>query len=165
MYLPQPASPEMQEPTPLRHKAPDRTPPGSAAAGAPRRAEIIARTHGTGLAASFRYAWDGITHVVRTQRNMRIHLAIGAIVLVAGGVLRLQVVEWALLLLCIMAVVVAEMSNTLIEALVDLVSPQYHPLAKLAKDVAAGAVLVTAIGSAGIGLAVLGPHLWHVVAR
>lgn len=123
------------------------------------------REHGFGLLAGFQYAWDGIAHVVRTQRNMRIHLAIGALVLVAGILLRLAIVEWAILLLCIMAVLVAEMSNTLIEALVDLVSPGYHPLAKLAKDVAAGAVLVTAIGSAGIGFVILGPHLLHLAGR
>jgi diacylglycerol kinase len=74
-------------------------------------------------------------------------------------------VEWALLLLCITGVLVAEMGNTLIEALVDLASPGYHPLARRAKDVAAGAVLVTAIGSAAVGLAILGPHLWHLVHR
>jgi diacylglycerol kinase len=128
-------------------------------------APVRGRQHGVGLGAGFQYAWDGFAHVVRTQRNMRIHLAIGALVLVAGILLHLAVVEWAILLLCIMAVLVAEMSNTLIEALVDLVSPGYHPLAKLAKDVAAGAVLVTAIGSAGIGFVILGPHLLHLAGH
>ena len=101
--------------------------------------------------------------MVRTQRNARIHLSIGSMVLVLAALLRLALVEWAILLLCIVAVIVAEMLNTVAEAVVDLVTDRYHPLAKIAKDVAAGAVLVTAIGSAGIGLLVLGPHLWHAL--
>lgn len=113
--------------------------------------------------ASFDYAWQGIVYVVRTQRNARVHMAIGSIALVLAAVLRLAPMEWAILLLCIVAVIVAEMVNTIVEATIDLITDRYHPLAKIAKDVAAGAVLVAAIGSAGIGLLVLGPHLWHVL--
>lgn len=115
--------------------------------------------------SSFAYAWEGIIYVFRTQRNARIHLGIGSLVVCAAAALRLALVEWAVLLICIMAVVVAEMVNTVVEATVDLVTDRYHPLAKVAKDVAAGAVLATAIGSAGIGLLILGPHLWHALAR
>ena len=118
---------------------------------------------GSKLIPSFDYAWQGIGHVVRTQRNMRIHLAIAVAVLALATILGLATVEWAILLLCMVAVLVAEMLNTVVESIVDLVTAQYHPLAKVAKDVAAGAVLVTAIGSAGIGLLVLGPHLWHAL--
>jgi len=120
---------------------------------------------GSKLLPSFDYAWQGIVHVVCTQRNMRIHLAIAVAVLVLAATLGLAIVEWAILLLCMVAVIVAEMLNTVVESIVDLVTAQYHPLAKVAKDVAAGAVLVTAIGSAGIGLLVLGPHLWHALLR
>jgi len=96
---------------------------------------------------------------------MRIHLAIAVAVLALATILGLAIVEWAILLLCMVAVLVAEMLNTVVESIVDLVTAQYHPLAKVAKDVAAGAVLVTAIGSAGIGLLVLGPHLWYALLR
>jgi len=84
-------------------------------------------------------------------------------VLVLAAALGVAIMEWAILLLCMVAVIVAEMLNTVVESIVDLITGQYHPLAKVAKDVAAGAVLVTAIGSAGIGLLVLGPHLWHAL--
>ena len=134
----------------------------------PLAAEVpgtVAAVGGSKLLPSFDYAWQGIVHVVRTQRNMRIHLAIAVAVLVLAATLGLALVEWAILLLCMVAVIVAEMLNTVVESIVDLVTAQYHPLAKVAKDVAAGAVLVTAIGSAGIGLLVLGPHLWHALFR
>lgn len=131
----------------------------------PGRESLRLKPYGSGVGAGFRYAWDGIAHVVRTQRNMRIHLLMGTAVVLLGVVLHLAAVEWALLMLCITGVLVAEMGNTLIEALVDLASPGYHPLARRAKDVAAGAVLVTAIGSAAVGLAILGPHLWHLMQR
>jgi diacylglycerol kinase len=121
------------------------------------------KPYGSGFRAGFRYARDGILYVVRTQRNMRFHVVAGAAVVVLGAVLHLSAVEWALLLLCITSLLVAEMGNTLIELLVDLVSPGYHPLAKRVKDVSAGAVLVMAIGSAAVGLAILGPHVWQAV--
>src|SRR5579871_2976852 len=115
------------------------------------------------FAASFVYAWQGICYVARTQRNMRVHLAITALVLVLAGLLRLASLEWAILLLCAMVVLASEMLNTVVEATVDLATDRYHPLAKIAKDVAAGAVLLTAIGAACIGLLVLGPHLYHAL--
>ncbi len=114
---------------------------------------------------SFRYAWQGIVYVVRTQRNARVHLAAGTFVLALAVLLRLTRLEIAVLVGCIMAVVVAEMVNTVTESIVDLVTDRYHPLAKVAKDAAAGAVLVTAIGSAVIGVLLLAPPLWHVVVR
>ncbi len=111
------------------------------------------------LWASFAFAWQGIVHVVRTQRNMRVHLGAAAAVLAAAALLGVSRVELAVLLLCIMAVLSLEMLNTVVEAVVDLATEEYHPLAKIAKDVAAGAVLVTSIGAACIGLLILGPHL------
>ncbi|MGH2411630.1 MAG: diacylglycerol kinase family protein, partial [Chloroflexota bacterium] len=77
----------------------------------------------------------------RTQRNMRIHVGAAAAVLALAGVLRVARVELAVLLLCILAVLTLEMLNTVVEAVVDLATEEYHPLAKIAKDVAAGAVL------------------------
>jgi diacylglycerol kinase len=109
---------------------------------------------------SFRFAFVGLWYALRTQRNTRVHLSIAAAVVVVGLCLNLSRVEWAVLTLTIGFVLVSEMLNTVAETLVDLVSPGYHPLAKIVKDVTAGAVLLTAIVSAVVGLLVLGPPLW-----
>ena len=90
---------------------------------------------------------------------MRIHLGAAAAVLVLAGALRVSRLELACLVLCIMAVIALEMVNTVVEAVVDLVTEEYHPLAKIAKDVAAGAVLVSSVGAIIVGLLILGPPL------
>jgi diacylglycerol kinase (ATP) len=110
---------------------------------------------------SFGYAFEGAWYALRTQRNTWIHGL--ATILVFGlawwlGVGRL---EWAILVLTAMGIWMGEFFNTAIEAVVDLVSPEYHPLAKVAKDVAAAAVLVGAFGAVLIGLLILGPPLWE----
>ena len=112
--------------------------------------------------ASFGFAWQGITYVLRTQRNARIHLAIACLVLAAAILLRLSAGELATLLLCMMMVFTAEMMNTVVEAVVDLVTLEYHPGAKIAKDVAAGAVLVSAGGAVLVGMLIFAPHL-HLI--
>lgn len=118
---------------------------------------------------SFVYAWDGVRYVVRTQRNMRVHLTLGALAVALGAYLRITPVEWALVFVAIALVLVFEMMNTVVESIVDLASPQYHPLAKVAKDVAAGAVLLNAVLSVIIALFVFIPHLWplalHLLGR
>ena len=108
---------------------------------------------------SFRFAFGGVGYCLRTQRNFRIHTLAAAAVLIAGLLLRLAALEWAVLALTVTLVLAAEMLNTVVEAAVDLASPGYQPLAKVAKDVAAGAVLVTAIGAVVVGACVLLPHL------
>jgi diacylglycerol kinase len=108
---------------------------------------------------SFGYAFAGIAYVFRTQRNFRIHLAIAMPAVAIGLYVGLDWVEWATLTLIIAIVLFAEMLNTVIESVVDLASPQLHPLAKIAKDVAAGAVLLTALAALIVGLLLLGPHL------
>jgi diacylglycerol kinase len=123
---------------------------------APRRARFF---------ESFGFAWQGIVYVVRTQRNARVHLGAAVVALLLALALHLGRLEIALLVACIMVVIAAEMVNTVAESIVDLVTDRFHPLAKVAKDAAAGAVLVTAIGSAAIGLLLLGPPLWQVVVR
>jgi diacylglycerol kinase len=110
---------------------------------------------------SFRFAFVGLWYALRTQRNTRIHLSIAAAVVVVGLCLNLSHVQWAVLTLTIGFVLVGEMLNTVAETLVDLISPGYHPLAKVVKDVTAGAVLLTAIVSVVVGLLVLGPPLWR----
>jgi diacylglycerol kinase len=116
-------------------------------------------TFRTGLTASFGYAFAGLAYCFRTQRNFRIHLAIGLIVTLAGIILGLSWVEWAIVAILVVVVLAAEMVNTMVEALVDLVTEQYHPLAKVAKDVAAGVVLLSAIGSAVVGVLIFLPKI------
>jgi diacylglycerol kinase len=108
---------------------------------------------------SFRYAFEGISYVMRTQPNARIHLFTMVIVILVALWLKLTLLDWALLVLAMTIVWTAEFTNTAIEALVDLASPEHHRLAKVAKDVSAGAVLVAAIGSVVVGLLVLAPPL------
>jgi diacylglycerol kinase len=115
------------------------------------------------LAASFRYAFAGLAYVARSQRNFRIHLAAGTAASVLGALLGFAPLEWAVLAGIITLVLVGEMLNTVVEAAVDLASPTYHPLAKIAKDVAAGAVLVTALGAVVAGLFLFVPHLLRLL--
>jgi diacylglycerol kinase len=115
--------------------------------------------------ASFGYAFQGLWYALRTQRNMRVHLVVAIIIIIAGLLLRLSTLEFALLAIVIAVVMVAEMLNTVCEACVDLAQPEYHPLARIAKDVAAGAVLLSAILSVVVGVLVLGPHLWILIHR
>lgn len=109
---------------------------------------------------SFRYAFEGWWYVLRTQQNAWIHGVVSVAVVALAWWLGISAVEWALLLLAIMAVWMAEFMNTSLEALVDMTMPRPHPLAKVAKDVAAAAVLIGALGSVLIGLLILGPPLW-----
>jgi diacylglycerol kinase (ATP) len=109
---------------------------------------------------SFRFACSGLWYALRTQRNTRIHLTVAAAVVALGLWLDLSHIQWAVLTLTIGFVLVSEMLNTVAETLVDLTSPDYHRLAKVVKDVTAGAVLLTAIISVIVGLLVLGPPLW-----
>ena len=97
------------------------------------------------------FALEGIGYTIRTQKNMRIHLVIAVCVVSACVFLRLLPLEWALILICIGLVLVAEMLNTAIEAVIDLVSPQYHHLAKTAKDIGAGIVLILAFLAIVVG--------------
>ncbi len=111
------------------------------------------------LVSSVRFACAGLAYVARTQRNFRIHLTLGLLATGLGVVCGFVPLEWAVLAGIITLVLFAEMLNTVVEAAVDLASPGYHPLAKVAKDVAAGAVLVTALGAVVAGLCLFGPHL------
>ena len=116
------------------------------------------------LGASFGYALSGLWYAVRTQLNMRIHLSVSAAVLVLGLYVELDWTQWAVLVLTIGAVLIAELFNTVAEAALDAATPYYHPLVKIAKDVAAGAVLLTALLSVMVGLLILGPPLYAKLA-
>ena len=100
---------------------------------------------------SFRYAVEGIVHAFRTQKHMRFHFFTVVLVLSIGLLLRLGRVEMAILFIVVSGVLVAEMMNTAIESVVDMITQAYHPLAKLAKDIAAGAVLIASITAAVVG--------------
>lgn len=115
-------------------------------------------------AASFRNAFDGFAALITGEPNACVHAVFTVGVVVLGAWLHLSALAWALLILAIGQVWIAEMINTALEATIDLTSPTLHPLARLGKDVAAAAVLVSALTSVGVGLCVLGPPLWARVA-
>jgi diacylglycerol kinase (ATP) len=100
---------------------------------------------------SFNYAIEGVIHVLRTQRNMRIHFAIAVAVLVIGVAAGVSRVELIVLLLSITFVLVSEMINTAIEGTIDAATTSFDPMAKLAKDIAAGAVLISAVNAVAVG--------------
>lgn len=111
-------------------------------------------------ARSFAHAAAGLRDMLATQHNARIHAVVTLAVLVAGFLFGITRLEWCWLIAAIAAVWAAEALNTALESLADAVAPGQHPLVGRAKDAAAGAVLVAALGAAAIGLLVLGPHLW-----
>ncbi len=100
---------------------------------------------------SFRHAIEGVVHTFRTQRNMRIHFLNVVLVLAAGLLFRLPHTEMLVLLFTVSLVLITEMFNTAVEAVVDMITQSYHPAAKFAKDVAAGAVLIAAINAVVVG--------------
>lgn len=107
---------------------------------------------------SFRFAFAGIWTMLKSQHNAWIHACATLCVVGAGFFFHVSAAEWCRLVLSLMAVWTAEALNTAFEFLADVASPEFHPLVEKAKDVAAGAVLISAIGALIIGLLVLGPH-------
>jgi diacylglycerol kinase (ATP) len=110
---------------------------------------------------SFRHAFRGWFYVLRTQRNAWIHSVIATAVFFVGLWLELSLIEWAVIILTAAFVFTAEFINTAIEVVVDLASPDEHPLARIGKDVGAAAVLVAALAAILIGLLILGPPFWQ----
>jgi len=109
---------------------------------------------------AFGHAFRGWAHVLKTQHNAWIHSMVATVIIALGLWVGLQPRDWAVIVLTIAMVFTAEFINTAIEAVVDLASPIHHPLAKVGKDVGAGAVLVSALAAAVVGLLILGPPLW-----
>ena len=109
----------------------------------------------------FNYAWNGIKEIAQTERNFRIHLLATLLTITAGFLFKLTMVEWAIIVLTIGLVLMAEVTNTAIEKLIDYLRPEIHPAAKIIKDVAAGAVLIAAIIAAVIGLLIFLPKLYN----
>jgi diacylglycerol kinase len=115
------------------------------------------------LLASFRFAFAGVYFCLRTERNMRIHVAAGVLAMALGAWLRIPLFHLALIAVVSSLVVTMEMLNTALENAVDLFTQNEHPLAKIAKDVAAAAVLVSAANALLVGLLLLGPPLFEVM--
>src|SRR5690242_8609822 len=133
----------------------------------PRRSPPPAPGRATSLLDSFNYAFEGVIHVLRTQRNLRIHFLAAFLVLgaaIAPGVSRIQLIA---LVLAIAFVLVAEMLNTAIEGVIDVSTTSFDPIAKLAKDIAAGAVLIASITAVAVGFLVFesaaGSRATHVL--
>lgn len=108
---------------------------------------------------SFKYAWKGIMTCAGHEQNITFHLIAALVVIVAGFFFNITRAEWLAVVICIGMVITAELFNSAIERLVDMVSPQWQRIAGEVKDIAAGAVLVTAIASAIVGLIVFIPYL------
>ena len=107
---------------------------------------------------SFGYAWKGIQSCVGKEQNLSFHLIAAMAVIIAGIVLGITRTEWIMVVMCIGTVIAADLFNTAIEKLVDLVSPERHPVAGQVKDIAAGAVLICAVAAAIIGLIIFIPY-------
>ncbi len=106
---------------------------------------------------SFRHAIDGIQYAWQSERHMKFHSFAAVLVILVGWQVQLSTIEWFIVILLIAGMLAFEMLNTAIERIVDLVSPEYHELAKRAKDVAAGAVLIYAFSAGVIGLYIFIP--------
>ena len=111
------------------------------------------------LVESFNYAFEGIIHVLRTQRNMRIHFTLAVVVLVAALVSGVNKFELIALLIAIAFVLIAEMVNTAIEGAIDVATTSFDPMAKLAKDIAAGAVLIATVTAVAVGYLVFADRI------
>lgn len=112
---------------------------------------------------SFRCAVAGLIYTLRTQKNTWIELAAAAVIVAAGLYFAIEPLEWAVLSLTVFGILALEAVNSAVEALVDLVSPGYHDLARIAKDCAAGAMLFAVIGSLGVAAGIFGPRLWALL--
>ena len=108
---------------------------------------------------SFRHALRGIVLMLKSQQNAWVHATASVIILLVGALVGVSSAEWCWLVIAIMAVWTAEALNTALEFLADVASAEFHPLVEKAKDVAAGAVLISAAGSVVIAVLILGPHI------
>ena len=123
---------------------------------------IPGKPQGTTLAESFACAFRGIRCTAK-GRNFRIQLGFAVAAIVLAAIFRVSVIEWVVVFACIGLVLGGECMNTALESVVDLASPEYHELAKLAKDAAAGAVLCFSIGSFAVGFVLFAPRILHAI--
>lgn len=115
------------------------------------------------LYKSFGYAFEGIFTGIRKERNMMIHCLMMGCVVIAGMIFHISVIEWCICLVLFGLILSLELVNTAVEAVVDLVTEEKKPLAKIAKDTAAGAVLIAAIMAAAAGLVIFIPKAWEIL--
>ena len=113
-----------------------------------------------GRGKSFVAAFEGLAYIIRTQPNVWIELAALSVVSVVGLLFRISALEWGLLALTVALILALEAVNTAVETVVDLVSPTYHPLAKIAKDTAAGALIIAVLGSIAVAASIFGARFW-----
>jgi diacylglycerol kinase (ATP) len=125
----------------------------------------VSRRRGPSILESFNFAFEGVIHVLRTQRNMRIHFATAAVVLIAAVAVGVGRLELMALLLAISFVLIAEMINSALEAGIDVATTSFDPLAKLAKDIAAGAVLIATVNAVAVGYLVFSDKILNRSSR
>lgn len=112
------------------------------------------------LINSFKYAFEGINTALKEEKNMKIHIIIMILVIILGIVLKISRIEWIICIILFGFVISLELVNTAIESTVDIITQEKNPKAKIAKDVAAGAVLISSITAAIIGLIIFVPKIW-----
>ncbi len=117
------------------------------------------------ISKSFKFAFDGIKTAIKNEPNFRVHLVLGIIAALAAYLLNFSSLEWIILVLTIFLVVILELINTVFEALVDLVSPEVAPQARVAKDVSAAAVLAAALFAIIVGLALFLPKILPIFTK
>ena len=111
----------------------------------------------------FIYAWQGILYGIKKESNFRFHLTAAIIVCIAAFYFSINKMEWLFVMTAIGGMLALELINTAIEKVVDLVTEEYHPLAKAAKDAAAGAVLIYAVFSVIVGFIIFLPKIWNML--
>lgn len=114
---------------------------------------------------SLKYALEGLEYCIKTQRNLRIHFVFAAAAILMSLILNISRIEFVLIVMVISMVIICEIINTAIERAVDTTTLEYHPIAKISKDVAAGAVLVSAINAVVVGWLILGRYLWPIARK
>lgn len=114
----------------------------------------------TSFLASCKGAWRGIAYSLQTEKHLRFHFFASLLVIAAGLIFHLTLVNWLFITYAIGSVIVAELFNTALERTVDLIKPDFHPMAGMAKDIASGAVLVTAIQAVIIGTLIFWPYVF-----
>lgn len=117
------------------------------------------------LINSFKYAGEGFISSFKTERNMKIHIIIMLLVILAGVLLKINKLEWIICTICFAIVIAGEMFNTAIETVVNMITTEKNAMAKNAKDISAGAVLILAIGAAAIGLSIFVPKILEYIAQ
>jgi diacylglycerol kinase len=124
----------------------------------------LLKSEGNRRATSFRNAFSGLRRLARTETHFQIHLLAAACAVILAALLGFSRIEWAILVVTISLVLVAEGVNSAIERTLDAITPGFHPLAKAAKDISAGAVLIAAIASVIIALFLYVPKIWALLS-